>query len=89
MDHQVVRGQDVEEAIGAHSGFRIRVATRWDAPTRQFAVCAWVRGSETQEEVSMATQDRRFALLQDAQDHGFAAAVQWIDEQAADQQADA
>lgn len=82
MDHQVVHGVDQEEAIGAHSGFRIRVVTSWDAPSRQFAVGAFVRGSETEEEVVIGTQGRRFALIQDAQDHGFAAAIDWIDRQA-------
>lgn len=82
MDHQVIRGVDQEETIGAHSGFRIRVVTVWDAPSRQFAVHAFVRGSETEEEVAMETQERRFALIQDAEDHGFALATQWIDRQA-------
>lgn len=81
MDHQVTHSADQEEAIGAHSGFRIRVITSWDAPTRQFVVKAYVRGSETEEEVAMSTQGRRFALIQDAQDHGFAAAMEWIDQQ--------
>lgn len=82
MDHQVIRGVDHEEAIGAHSGFRIRVVTAWDAPSRQFVVSAFVRGSETEEEVMMPTQGQHFALMQDAEDHGFAVATQWIDQQA-------
>lgn len=81
MDHQVIRGVDREEAIGAHSGFRIRVVTGWDAASRQYAVSAFVRGSETEEEVEMPTQGERFALMQDAEDHGFAVATQWIDRQ--------
>lgn len=83
MDHQVTRGPEQEEAIGAHSGFRIRVVTAWDAASRQYTVNAFVRGSETEDEVAMATQGRRFALIQDAEDHGFAVATQWIDRQAA------
>lgn len=82
MDHQVTRGAEQEEAVGAHSGFRIRVVTAWDAPSRQFRVSAFVRGSETEEEVQMDTQGLRFALIQDAEDHGFAVATQWIDRQA-------
>lgn len=81
MDHQVTRGVDQEEAIGAHSGFRIRVVTAWDAVGRHFRVSAFVRGSETEEEVLMDTQGQRFALIQDAEDHGFAVATQWIDQQ--------
>jgi hypothetical protein len=81
MDHQVTRGAEQEEAIGAHSGFRIRVVTAWDAASRQYGVDAYVRGSETEEEVAMTTQGRRFALIQDAEDHGFAVATQWIDQQ--------
>lgn len=81
MDHQVTHSADQEEAIGAHSGFRIRVVTTWNAPTRQFVASAYVRGSETEEEVAVDMQGRHFALLQDAQDHGFAAAIQWIDQQ--------
>lgn len=82
MDHQVTRGLDQEEAIGAHSGFRIRVVTAWHAPSRQFVVSAYVRGSETEEEVKMPTEGRHFALMQDAEDHGFAMATAWIDQQA-------
>ena len=83
MDHQVTRGADREEAIGAHSGFRIRVVTSWDAQSRQYAVGAYVRGSETEDEIEMDTRRERFALIQDAEDHGFAVATQWIDRQAA------
>ncbi|RRS04521.1 hypothetical protein EIP75_08805 [Aquabacterium soli] len=82
MDHQVIHTDDHEEAIGAHAGFRIRVLVAWDASSRQFSVHAYVRGSETEEEVEVDTQGRRFALIQDAQDHGFAAATRWIDLQA-------
>lgn len=82
MEHEVVRSANQEEAIGAHSGFRIRVVTAWDASSRQFVVSAFVRGSETEEEVKMATQGQRFALIQDAEDHGFAVATRWIDQQA-------
>lgn len=82
MDHQVIRSAEQEEAIGAHSGFRIRVVTAWDAVTRQYQVHAFVRGSETEEEVEMDTQGARFALIQDAEDHGFAVATKWIDRQA-------
>jgi hypothetical protein len=86
MDHEVIRGGDQEEAIGAHSGFRIRVVTAWDAAARQFRASAYVRGSETEEEVAIAVpgkDGKGFALLQDAQDFGFAAAVRWIDSQGA------
>ena len=83
MDHQVIHSDDHEEAIGAHAGLRIRVVTAWDVAARQFVVQAYVRGSETQEEVAVDMQGRRFALIQDAQDHGFAAATQWIDQQSA------
>lgn len=81
MDHEVKRSADQEEAIGAHSGFRIRVVTRWDASQRRFTASAYVRGSETQDEQPIAMQGQSFALLQDAQDHGFALATQWIDQQ--------
>ncbi|MFY9479376.1 MAG: hypothetical protein WAQ08_17170 [Aquabacterium sp.] len=82
MDHQIIHSGDHEEAIGAHAGFRIRVVTAWDAGARQFMATAYVRGSETEEEVALAPQGKRFALMQDAQDHGFAIATQWIDRQA-------
>lgn len=82
MDHEITRGATQEEAIGAHSGFRVRVVTRWDAASRQFKVQAYVRGSETEQEVSVDTQGRSFSLIQDAQDHGFAQATDWIDRQA-------
>lgn len=82
MDHEITREADHEEAIGAHSGFRIRVVTLWDSASRQFRVQAWVRGSETEQEVGVDTQSRSFALLQDARDHGFEVAQQWIDDQA-------
>lgn len=82
MDHQVIHGDDHEEAIGAHAGFRIRVVTAWDGAARRFVAHAHVRGSETEEEVLVDTQGQGFALMQDAQDHGFAAAIRWIDQQA-------
>jgi hypothetical protein len=53
--------------------------TAWDAASRQFVATAYVRGSETEEEVVVRPSDRHFALMQDAQDHGFALATQWID----------
>ncbi|RZI84865.1 MAG: hypothetical protein EOP38_07405 [Rubrivivax sp.] len=82
MTHEITRETDHEEAIGAHSGFRVRVVTRWDAASRLFKVQAWVRGSETEQEVDVDTQGRAFSLLQDAQDHGFKVAHDWIDIQA-------
>lgn len=82
MDHEITRGANQEEAIGAHGGFRIRVLSTWDAACRQFRVSAFVRGSETEEEIGMDTGQAGFALIQDAQDHGFAVATQWIDRQA-------
>ena len=82
MDHEVIRKLDQEEAIGAHSGFRIRVVTCWDAASRRYTARAFVRGSETEEEVSVDTGGAGFALIQDAQDQGFAAATHWIDQQA-------
>ena len=81
MDHQVSHSQDHEEAIGAHAGFRIRVVTAWDAAARRFVATAYVRGSETEEEVVVQSSDRHFPLMQDAQDHGFALATRWIDQQ--------
>ncbi len=83
MDHQVTRGLEQEEAIGAHAGMRIRVVTAWDASTRRFVVHAFVRGSETEEEVRVpAAEGRHFQLMQDAEDAGFASAIAWIDQQA-------
>lgn len=79
MDHQVIHSRDHEEAIGAHAGFRIRVVTTWDVAARQFVATAHVRGSETEEEVVVPPSDHHFPLMQDAQDHGFALATQWID----------
>lgn len=82
MNHEITRDADHEEAIGAHSGFRVRVVTRWDADSRLFKVQACVRGSETEQEVDVETQGRAFSLLQDAQDYGFQMAHDWIDRQA-------
>ena len=75
-------GYDPDSQHDAAVAFRIRVVTAWDAPSRQFVVNAFVRGSETEEEIMMPTQGQHFALMQDAEDHGFAVATQWIDQQA-------
>lgn len=76
-----VRGHRLE-AIGAHSGYRIRMSTLaalspGDLGT--WPVKVYVRGSESEDEVQIDVPKRPLASATQALDHGYDCAVLWID----------
>ena len=67
------------EAIGAHSGYRIRVSTVAAANVAMWPVSIHVRGSESEDEVRVDAPKRHLASAIDAIDYGYDCAVLWID----------
>lgn len=79
MKYEVtLRGPRIE-AIGAHSGYRIRLSTVGAASACAWPVHVWVRGSESEDEVKVDVPRRSFGSAAEALDHGYACAVIWID----------
>lgn len=77
MKYEVVKQGATVEAIGAHSGYRIRMSLHKAEAGLQVEVR--VRGSESEEEVAVELPVRAFAHESDAFDYGYACAVLWID----------
>lgn len=67
------------EAIGAHSGYRIRLSTLARSPVGMWPVSVHVRGSESEDEVEVDVPPRHHADVTEALDHGYDCAVLWID----------
>jgi hypothetical protein len=79
MKYEVVqRGQRLE-AVGAHSGYRIRMSTLGAAAACAWPVNVWVRGSESEDEVKVHVPKTTFPNANVAFEHGYACAVAWID----------
>ncbi len=69
------------EAIGAHSGYRIRISTLAAADVDMWPVSIHVRGSESEDEVRIDAPKRHLASAMEAIDYGYHSAVLWIDAQ--------
>ncbi|HEX6704501.1 MAG TPA: hypothetical protein VF169_07045 [Albitalea sp.] len=67
------------EAIGAHSGYRIRMSTLSAADLDSFPVNVYIRGSESEDEVRVSVPRRHLASPGEAFDFGYDCAVSWID----------
>jgi hypothetical protein len=79
MKYEVsVHGQRLE-AVGAHSGYRIRMSTLAARHLEHFPVHVTVRGSESEDEVTIDLPKRRFSSPTEAFDFGYACATLWID----------
>ena len=81
MKYEIIaRGQRLE-AIGAHSGYRIRMSTLSTLSPKDldWPVKVYVRGSESEDEVKIDVPKRRLASATEAFDHGYECAVIWID----------
>jgi hypothetical protein len=74
------RGERVE-AIGHHSGYRIRISTLAAANLAMWPVSVHVRGSESEDEVRVDAPKRHLASAQEAIDYGYECAVLWIEAQ--------
>ena len=74
------RGERLE-AVGAHSGYRIRVCTLSAANLAMWPVSAHVRGSESEDEVRVPAPKRHLSSAMEAIEYGYQCAVLWIDAQ--------
>lgn len=81
MKYQTTQRGDRLEAIGAHSGYRIRISTVAATPVAMWPVSVHVRGSESEDEVRVPAPKRHLSDATEALDYGYACAVQWIDAQ--------
>ena len=80
MKYQITgrQGQRVE-ALGAHSGYRVRLSTVAHSPVAMWPVSVHVRGSESEDEVAVDVPACHHASMTAALDFGYDCAVLWID----------
>ncbi|HSV80144.1 MAG TPA: hypothetical protein VLK85_13210 [Ramlibacter sp.] len=67
------------EAVGAHSGYRIRISTVSAANLAMWPVSIHVRGSESEDEVRIPAPKRHLHSAMEAIDYGYECAILWID----------
>ena len=79
MKYEITRQGPRLEAIGTHSGYRIRISTVAESPVALWPVSVHVRGSESEEEVQVDVPERHLSNATEALDHGYDCAVLWID----------
>lgn len=80
MKYQITRQQGPRvEAIGAHSGYRVRLSTVANSPVAMWPVSVHVRGSESEDEVAVDVPTCHHASMSAALDFGYDCAVLWID----------
>jgi len=77
MKYEVVEREGGVEAIGAYSGYRIRMALGLSAAGPQARI--WVRGSESEAEVEVDVPLKPSRDRTEAFERGYAHAVLWID----------
>lgn len=80
MKYEVSRHGQRLEAVGAHSGYRIRMSTLAAEHLDHWPVHVTVRGSESEDEVTIDLPHRRpLRSPTEAFDFGYRCAVLWID----------
>lgn len=79
MKYEVTQPGNPTEALGAHSGYRIRLVATRDDGSATYTVRALFRGSESMPENAVPIAKGRFETVTQALDAGYAAAVEWID----------
>jgi hypothetical protein len=81
MKYEVIARGDRLEAVGAHSGYRIRMSTlSATAPgLESWPVSVYVRGSESEAEVKVDVPKHSLAGPVEAFDFGYRCATLWID----------
>ena len=67
------------EAIGAHSGYRIRMSTLSAEGLECWPVSVHIRGSESEAEVKVDVPKRQLGSPTEAFDFGYQCATLWID----------
>ena len=81
MKYQIVERGHRLEAIGAHSGYRIRISTLSATDLAMWPVSVHVRGSESEDEVRVDAPRRHLASALEAIDYGYECGVLWIEAQ--------
>ena len=79
MKYEVIHHGPRLEAIGAHSGYRVRMSSLSARDLDNWPVSVIVRGSESEDEVKIDVPKRHCGNATDAFDHGYDCAVVWID----------
>ncbi len=80
MKYQIIHRGFRLEAIGAHRGWRIRMSTLpADNPLKSWPVSVHVRGSESEDEVTVEVPARHHTSPEEAFDFGYECAILWID----------
>ncbi len=79
MKYEIIERGHRLEAIGAHSGYRIRMSTLSAANLPDWPVTVHVRGSESEAEVRVDVPKRQLNSARDAFDYGYECATLWID----------
>ena len=79
MKYEIVPHGHRLEAIGAHSGYRIRMSTLSAGDLASWPISVHIRGSESEDEVRVDVPKRHLASAHEAFDYGYACAVLWID----------
>ena len=79
MKYEIAERGHRLEAIGAHSGYRIRISTLSATDLAMWPVSVPVRGSESEDEVRVDTPKRHLSSPTEALDYGYECATLWID----------
>ena len=79
MKYEVIDRGARLEALGAHSGYRIRMSTPSARSLDNWPVLVHVRGSESEDEIEVGVPKRRLRSPMEAFDFGYDCAVLYID----------
>ncbi|MBW8832048.1 MAG: hypothetical protein JF606_22055 [Burkholderiales bacterium] len=79
MKYEIIERGHRLEAIGAHSGYRIRMSTLSAADLVTWPISVHIRGSESEDEVRVDVPKRHLASAKGAFDFGYECAVLCID----------
>ncbi len=79
MKYELVKPDDPTEALGAYSGYRIRLVARRDDRTGRYAIGMFYRGSESMPEQTVPVAAAAMETPVEALDLGYSLVVNWID----------
>ena len=79
MKYELVKPGDPTEALGAYSGYRIRLVARRDGETGLYSIGVFYRGSESMPEQAVPVVAAATNSPVEALDLGYTLAVDWID----------
>jgi len=79
MKYELIERGHRIEAIGAHSGYRIRMSTLSSGDLLTWPVSVHIRGSESEDEVHVDVPKRHLGSAKEALDFGYECATLFID----------